>query len=156
MSLKRICGTGFLDGRCSPRIRRFYDYWNVLRGDRPMPARADIDPAEIKDLLPGIIMIDVGGEPPALVYRLVGTDEVAARGHDPTGKSVADAVYAENPAEALRSYWLAAETRDVVYHEEPSATKSPHLSQVGMLVTPLSSDGDTVDILFAFVDYARI
>lgn len=155
MSFKRICGTGFLAGG-SVRLRRFYDYWNAKRGDRLMPARADIDPAEITDLLPGIIMIDVGHDPLTLTYRLVGTNEVMARGSNPTGLPVAPNIYAESPAEALRSYELAVETRDVVYHEEPGKTRSPKLSEVGMLVTPLSSDGVTVDKLLAYVDYTKV
>ena len=155
MSFKRICGTGFLGG-CSPRIRRFHDYWNGKRGGRPMPSRADIDPAEIKDLLPGIILIDVAHDPLKLTYRLVGTNEVQARGSDPTGQDVAVAIYAENPEEALRSYRLVIETRDVVYHEEPGGTRSPGLNEIGMLVTPLSADGIIVDKLLIFVDYIRV
>lgn len=154
MSFRRICGTGFLSG-CSPRIRRFYEYWNGKRGGRAMPSRADIDPAEIKDLLPGIILIDVRHDPLKLTYRLVGTNEVTARGSDPTGRDVATAIYAENPEEALRSYELVIKTRDVVYHEEPGETRSPQLSEVGLLATPLSSDGVTIDKLFVFVDYTR-
>jgi hypothetical protein len=155
VSFKRICGTGFLDG-CSPRIRRFHGYWNGKRGGRPMPSRADIDPAEIKDLLPGIILIDVSHDPLKLTYRLVGTNEVQARGSDPTGQDVATTIYAENPEEALRTYALAIETRDVVYQEEPGETRSPRLSEVGMLVAPLSADGVTVDKLLIFVDYIRV
>jgi hypothetical protein len=154
MSFKRICGDAFLD-LCTPRIRRFHQYWLEMRGARLMPARADIDPSAIKALLPGIILIDVRYQPLALTYRLVGTDEVLARGADPTGQDVLGNVYADDPGEMLRTYQLVIETRDVVYQEEPGVTHSPRLSERGMLVTPLSSDGTTVDKIFAFVDYSH-
>src|SRR3546814_21164581 len=72
-------------GQCSPRIRRAWDYWTAKRGDRPMPSRRDIDPAEIPDLLPYLVLTAVLPAPPFLRYRLVGTRQVAIRGHDPTG-----------------------------------------------------------------------
>lgn len=120
-----------------------------------MPARSDFEPADIKDLLPGIILIDVTYQPLTLTYRLVGTDEVLARGSNPTGQILGDNVYADDPGEMLRTYHLAIETRDVVYQEEPGVTQSPRLLECGMLVVPLSSDGETVDKLLAFVDYSR-
>lgn len=154
MTFKRTCGTGFLDS-CSARVRRFYDYWDGKRDGRAMPARADIDPAEITDLLPDVILIDVSHDPLKLTYRLVGTNEVAARGSDPTGKDVAVAVFAAYPGETLRTYHVAIETAGVVYHEEPGGTRSPRLFALGMLVMPLSADGATVDKLLVFVDYER-
>ena len=38
-------------GRIAPPVdvRAMYDYWLAKRGDRPMPAHADIDPARSRD-----------------------------------------------------------------------------------------------------------
>ena len=36
----------------SSRARRMHQYWLDKKGERPMPARSDIEPTEIKDLLP--------------------------------------------------------------------------------------------------------
>ena len=55
-----------------------------------MPSRADIEPLDLPSYLPGIVMVDVGHDPYTLTYRLVGTREAEARGHNPTGKSVFD------------------------------------------------------------------
>ena len=41
------------------RLRALYEYWMEKRGDRAMPARADIDPTEIPDLLPIVGLADV-------------------------------------------------------------------------------------------------
>src|SRR5690349_8298694 len=60
-------------------LTRLFCYWQAKRGGRAMPARADIDPAEIKALLPYMILVDVIYDTEAgldFVYRLVGTREV--------------------------------------------------------------------------------
>ena len=151
---QRIVGTDFLKV-CTPRIRRAYEYWDSKRKGRPMPARADIDPSEIRDLLPGIILIDVAHDPLRLTYRLVGTDEVEARGYDPTGKDVAEHVFAVTPQFGLETYRLAAEDCVVVYDQEPWSAPNPRLCEVGSLVMPLSNDGKSANMLMAFCDYRR-
>jgi hypothetical protein len=151
---QRIVGTDFLK-ICTARIRRAYEYWDSKRGDRTMPSRADIDPSEIRDLLPGVILIDVEHNPLRLTYRLVGTDEVEARGYDPTGKSVSEHVFAVTPQFGLETYSIAAEQAVVAYDQEPWASPNPRLCEVGSVVMPLSSDGKTVNMLMAFCDYKR-
>lgn len=49
-------------------------YWNSRRGDRAMPTRADLDPADIRRLLPNVVLIDVLHEPLDFCFRLLGTE----------------------------------------------------------------------------------
>ncbi|WP_374650035.1 PAS domain-containing protein [Dongia sp.] len=151
---QRIIGPDFLK-ICTARIRRAYEYWDGKRHGRSMPSRADIDPSEIRDLLPGIILIDVARDPLRLTYRLVGTDEVEARGYDPTGKDVKEHVFAVTPEFGFETYSLAVARGVVVYDQEPWASPNPRLCEVGSVVMPLSNDGRTVDMLMAFCDYRR-
>jgi hypothetical protein len=151
---RRILDDSFLD-HCGGNVRRAYEYWNRKRGDRAMPSRADIDPGEMRQLLPGIVLVDVAYDPLRLTYRLVGTDEVEARGSDPTGLDVREHVFAVTPEEGFRTYMLALETRRPVFDEEPMLSPNPRLSEVGTLVMPLSTDGKQVNMLMAYVDYRR-
>ena len=41
-----------IDDVPSPRARRLYEYWLAKKSGRLMPSRADLDPAEFRDLLP--------------------------------------------------------------------------------------------------------
>src|SRR3546814_20855650 len=50
-----------------------YEYWKQKRGDRPMPAESDLDPAEIRKILPHVILLAVRQEPLDFHYRLIGT-----------------------------------------------------------------------------------
>lgn len=60
-----------------------YIYWAACRGARAMPARADLDPVEMKPFLPHLMLFDVLGD--RFRYRLVGTQVVRDFGRDITG-----------------------------------------------------------------------
>lgn len=42
-------------------LRRILDYWRTKKGERPAASRAEIDPAEIRSLLPYVGLVDVEG-----------------------------------------------------------------------------------------------
>lgn len=160
----RILGPGFLD-RCSPRVRRIYEYWDEVRGDRAMPARRDIDPLRIpRDLLPGIVLTEVLREPPWLRYRLVGTAQVALRGSDPTGQPVAGnylGVHQGLPGDnVILNYRIVIEKKTVVYVYNPLPGPLPDGSSLnqrpvrgnGTVLMPLSGDGISVDTVFCYSD----
>ncbi|HLT76481.1 MAG TPA: PAS domain-containing protein [Ferrovibrio sp.] len=159
----RLLGTAFL-AQCSPRIRRFWDYWNARRGGRAMPSRRDIDPTEIPDLLPYIVLTDVLAEPPFLRYRLVGTKQVAVRGRDPTGQPVRGNYIGhhlgDTEDEVLLNYRIVIEGRIAVYDANPilgpqdagSSLLQRPVRERGTLLLPLSSDGENVDVVFCCAD----
>lgn len=53
--------------------RLLFDYWDKIRGDFPMPSRADFDPVDIPRLLPFIGLTDIVLPGPRFRYRVVGT-----------------------------------------------------------------------------------
>src|SRR5688572_4610245 len=56
----------------SQRIRKLNAYWQD-RASGKVPSRAEIDPVDVRELLPNLMMIDVIEDPPRFRYRLVGT-----------------------------------------------------------------------------------
>src|SRR3954470_5565061 len=61
-------------------------YWDRKRGRRSMPTWADIDPAEIKPLLPHLMVTRYERNPFRVRYVLVGTWVVQYSGADFTGR----------------------------------------------------------------------
>jgi hypothetical protein len=55
-----------------PASLELYTYWNARRGARPAPFRSEIEPADIRDVLPDIFILDIEG-PENYVWRLAGT-----------------------------------------------------------------------------------
>jgi len=68
----------------SLRADALYRYWRTRR-DEALPRRADIDPADIKPLLPYLLIVDIHREPFRIYYRLVGTAVAHFSGLDFTG-----------------------------------------------------------------------
>jgi hypothetical protein len=69
----------------SAPIAEFDRYWNGKRRDGRLPGRADIDPSELRTLLPNMVLLDIEPAPFRARIRLVGTRIVQFRG-DNTGK----------------------------------------------------------------------
>jgi hypothetical protein len=69
------------------RVRGAFAYWNQARGGRPMPARSDIDPLDLRFCLGWICLIDVEYTPcPRFRFRLDGSKLAELTGFDLTGK----------------------------------------------------------------------
>lgn len=141
--------------RATAATLAFYDYWDGKRAGRAMPARADLDPIEMKAWLPGIQLIDVHENPRRLVYRLVGEVEVEMRGFSHAGREVADAFFAVSQEEALRNYNLVIDRKTMVYDWARYKTASGfHVSQETIFL-PLSDDGVTVNKVITFTVVER-
>lgn len=141
---------------CSPMLAGFYAYWNGKRGDRKMPARADLDPVEMKRWLPGIIIVDVLEEPRRLVYRLVGSRSVALRQTDVTGRTVTEGYHGTSLVDVLENYRLVIDEQKIVYDAEQKTSGSGLLKDSETLLLPLSSDGVKVDKVIIYLEVANI
>lgn len=90
--LTRLVGNWSI--RRNPLLRRGYDYWLAKAAGRLYPDRADLDPAEIKELLPYLVIIAIEGTPgaPRFRFRLMGEECVLAFGSNATGRYLDEAL----------------------------------------------------------------
>jgi hypothetical protein len=126
------------------------DYWRKKAGDRRMPARADIDPSDIKAFLPRITLVDVVADVRRFVYRLVGTEEVASRGSDPTGRSVAEAYFGASAEDSLRYYEYVARHAEPYCYRDDYYAPDGALEKQDVIFLPLSADGESVNMILVF------
>ena len=68
------------------RLRRLFAYWLEKRGDRPFPAKAEIDPVEFSYILGYVTLVDVERDPRRYRFRQDGSILVALSGTDYTGR----------------------------------------------------------------------
>src|SRR3546814_16760855 len=61
-----------------------YRYWLACRQGRRFPARADLDPLQMRGALGNLPLIEVHRDPLRFRLRLVGTNQTARLGFDPT------------------------------------------------------------------------
>jgi hypothetical protein len=150
----RILGVAFLE-HCHPRTADFFRYWQSKRqGDR-FPARADLDPIEMKPWLPGMVLVDVTPVPDRtppyrLTYRLIGTGATSLRGRDGTGKCIEEAFFGNSLAEIMENYRLVIEERQIVYDGDRTLSENGARLEAGTLLLPLARDGFTVDMVVGY------
>jgi hypothetical protein len=88
-----------------PVLMRLFDYWNAKRGGRQMPRRADIDPIELRGLLPYVVLCDVVDPARLFRVRVIGQAIVDFIGVNITGRPVTDMM---PPAAAKRMIEIAS------------------------------------------------
>ncbi|WP_374310652.1 PAS domain-containing protein [Dongia sp.] len=139
-------------GEVHPDIVAIYRYWRGKAAARPMPSRADLDPADLVPYLPSLMLVDVepGPERPNYIYRLVGTREVAVRGSDPTGKPVTTHCFGRSLDDALENYDQVVATRAPWIDRAQLLSFDAMILDLDKLFLPLSSDGRAVDIILVY------
>lgn len=138
----------------SRRIAALHAYWNDKRGTRAMPARRDIEPAEIKALLPYLELADILRQPFRVYYRVVGTELVHRVGFDYTGAYLDELSFGTDDETAWSRLFeqLCRERAPLcgvsTFPYRPDCTITHEVA-----IFPLSSDGETVDKILNIEDY---
>lgn len=139
-------GISLVDGR----LQGLLAYWTEKRGDRVMPARADISPAEMVARLPRIALLNVlneGRSASGFSVRLSGTGIDDLLGHDFRGSTLADLL----PGASAKL--IAAALAALVQHKRPMRFFAhAHLpghpdAHLEGLALPLGPDGEAVNMV---------
>jgi len=140
----------------APVVSATFDYWRSKLQGRLMPARRDIDPCEIPQLLPCLILADVFSDPPDFRYRLIGTQVAAQSRCDFTGRRFSDLDHAGPASAVWTDRMRVVETRLPVLTEPPYSGPKTGISAVSGIHLPLSSDGKNVDMILTAVSFTMI
>lgn len=144
----------FIDAPRHSTLKSLLAYWQSKCGARGLPARADIRPAEIKALLPDVMMWDVNraGEP--YTIRLVGENIVRFVGRNNTGEPATinmppDAAKAmlDILSQVVASRTPRFRTGKAFWLQEKS------YRDFEACYLPLASDGNTVDMILGGVKF---
>lgn len=125
--------------------RELFDYWQESAGQRPMPARSDLDPLKVPRLLPHLGLIDLRNGADQALFRLAGTRLRDIYGQEITGKRL-DEVFSGDAAD----YWRRVHCR-VVDRGFPAhgVVRGPAKGREHVVLfwlrLPLSEDGGRVD-----------
>jgi hypothetical protein len=137
----RLIGEGEIS---SVIVQRMAAYLARKRGERAMPSRVDIDPTEIREFLPYVVLADIERDPLRVYYRLVGT-RIAEFYGDFTGtwmhdRPISDAyrTIAEN------IYRTLIESKAPVYGVTEMRTRTDAMVSYEWGYFPLSNDGANV------------
>ncbi len=146
----------------SPVLQQLLRYWESKLGPNGrLPARRDLDPLEIRSLLPHIYLIDVvpGDAADHLRFRirLLGEKHVDVYGNGLVGRMIDEIYPAAVATEFTRLYAAVARRRaPVVNRGQVSWIHNKEWLQYEGLHAPLAADGITTDTIFgagAFVGF---
>jgi hypothetical protein len=134
----------------SPFSQSVFAYWNGKRGSRPMPARRDLDPLEMRGFLPQVMLLDVLDGGRDFFCRVVGSDIRERIGFEMTGRLLSELNGEPAVVEAILE-----EYREVVRLRRPTSARHDFVNRVTgrpkvyeRLTMPLSDDGTAVNMLF--------
>src|SRR5258708_7532579 len=136
-----------------PDFRLLLEWWHGKRGERAMPARADLDPSELRHFLHRLLIIEVSYDPPDFRYRLAGSQTYDIHGVELTGRSVLDI----KPEGQGRLVWN--DMCEMLERRQPQHVMLQFTNQKGhprsyrVLRLSLSQDGDAVDQVLVLQDF---
>jgi hypothetical protein len=133
-----------------PALKFLKAYWEDKRSTRAMPARADINPADMKEHLGWIMLLDVLPDFADFRFRTIGTRVTQYFLADSTGKTVSEAFgsYGEDiVGDVLAVFRKAAEEKLVVRAHGGAGWLGRSFLDFDALFLPLSDDGVTANMV---------
>nr|WP_244559954.1 PAS domain-containing protein [Ensifer aridi] len=144
-----------MDTMRSRTTSELFQYWNAIRGNRDLPRRDEIQPADIRFLLPDLFILQRQADG-AIRFRLAGTNVCALFGQELRERSFSALWVAEEAGEADRI------ADDVMTQRAPAllsalgTTESGERLELELLLTPLASpDGKGDRLLGALAPLGR-
>ena len=129
-----------------PDLNALYEYWASKCNNRAMPHRADINPSEIRSLLPDIFIVEVS-YPMRFRFRLVGS-MICKRWHeDNTGKWLDELDYDGERATVIEQFSAVARTGVPRCDVAEFVGDNGRYLHYWRLLLPLSEDGVTPNMM---------
>lgn len=130
-------------------LKTLLAYWQSKRGPAGrLPSRADIDPLELRNLLPYVYLIDVI-TPTRFRIRLLGEEHVAIYGPGVVGRVIDDIFPPEAANEFNRLYAAVVRRREPVLNRgQITWLRNREWMRYEGLHAPLASDGTAIDCIF--------
>jgi hypothetical protein len=140
----------------SPMVHALFLYWQRKRAGRLAPMRADIEPGDIKRLLPFVCLSEVTKDPFDVRFRLVGTSLVEATGYDFTGRRLREMPLTTNEDVWIGHYKRIVSEQRPFYGRYRAEFGAELVRSVDHGAFPLSTDGTAIDRIIEVEDWSEI
>jgi hypothetical protein len=138
-------------------IKGFDTYWRNKMKNGRLPARADIDPSEMKPLLPDIVLLDVEWDPFRVKVRLRGTRAEQFRPKGATNYLDEGTTFDPGRREDyMAEMQFVADNRRAAFARDWITTKFGRVRDIFAGIWPLAADGVKVDMLVVIEDFAGL
>tara|TARA_R110002020_G_scaffold21450_6_gene72876 strand:- start:9972 stop:10598 length:627 start_codon:yes stop_codon:yes gene_type:complete len=127
-----------------------YDYWSAKRGARAAPNRTDIEPADIRGLLPHVFICDLNVHD-QLNFRLAGTALCSLFCRELKGSSFGSLWLSDGARNAVRTGAAVASRATPAALSLDGLTNGGRVTQAEMLLLPLTGPTGEHDRLIGLV-----
>lgn len=137
----------------TPLIQQGYSYWLSKCHGRELPKWRDIDPAEIKSLLPSIVIIHVLRDPLDFVERITGDNILEHSSTNSMGKNWRDYEGRGPGSNIWKAFLHVVETQKANFQIIPYVGPHREFMKVESVICPISDDGININKIMAFVEF---
>lgn len=133
-----------------PLLAELYAYWSARRQGRVAPARGDIDPIDIPNLLPHIALTEIvpaADDTTRFRYRLAGTQVERHVGSPLAGRYLDELMRGSYLAFLVELHDRLVMAKAPLYSENRFTSEDSAQLHAKRLMLPLSDDGDTVTMV---------
>jgi hypothetical protein len=156
MGILSAAPVGALSDIADSKLRRLFQYWTGKCAGRFAPSRRDIDPVEIPELLGLVNLFEVRENPRDFRVRLNGTAVAEMIGRDVTGEFCSAVMHGEDAVRCKEALEMCVDRRAPVLAETSLAfCGKPYMCQT-IVILPLSSDGERIDMIITAHSYRAI
>lgn len=135
----------------TPALRSLFEYWNEKQGEQRFMLRSQLDPRDIASLLPLVFILKVQQEPRRYLIQLMGTEIVTRFGGDYTGRYMDELDLGEIKEQVLAGYDHVVDRVEPHLEFAEFTQRGRGRMQAERLALPLSSDGESVDLVLGAV-----
>lgn len=143
-------------GASHAALRAVKTYWEEKRGPRRMPARADINPSELKTSLRQVLLVDVMPGANDFRYRLLGSRLRPYFPNEATGQTMRVALAPFGPVTVegtIEVYRLVATERAPVRITGPGDNFAQPSKFFEAMLLPLGESDDAVNMIFGAFEF---
>jgi hypothetical protein len=141
-------------GLACATLIRLRDYWIELRAGKNMPSRQDLNPSQIRDLLPFVVLTDVLADARQLRYRLIGTFVTTLAGRNATGRWLDADLYGDRLDDFLWAYRTCLSRLEPVAVREYVQFSDRDWVIIEALLMPLGEHAGGANMILSGVDVA--
>jgi hypothetical protein len=136
-------------------LRAVKAYWEEKRGERRMAARRDILPAELREYLPQILLVDVLPGATDFRYRLVGSKLRPYFPREATGKNMREALaaFGENTVSSTLEVYGTVAAGTPLRITGPGHLYAQQSKFFEAMLLPLSDDDREVNMIFGAFEF---
>lgn len=134
-------------------VHAMYDWWCSKGGPDRIPDRSQVDPLELAELLPNLLISEVEHNPFRIKYRLVGTMVSEVTGMNITGRYLDELLSADPDQPWIEHYRTVYPTRRPLFGSTTVATIYSSILSYEFGIFPLRRGGEDIEQFIAIEDY---